>query len=107
MRVTLTQEELFEAISEHLRDKLNLDNTASIEISFTAGRGPKGYTADVEITYPKSPLASKITAKPHNDDEAASAAEAQQDVAKTTMTDPTVSVVDASSAVPKDNLFGG
>ena len=105
MRVTLTQDELFQAISEHLRDKLNLDNTASIEISFTAGRGPKGYTADVEITYPKSATASKITAKPHNDDEAASAAEAQQDVAKTTITDPGTTVVDASSAVPKDNLF--
>ena len=67
MRVTLTQDELFEAISAHLIDKLNLDNTASIEISFTAGRSPKGYTAEVDITYPKSATASKITAKPYNE----------------------------------------
>lgn len=63
MRVTLNQDEIFEAVSDYLRDKLNLDNTASIEISFTAGRGPKGYSADVEITYEKSELASKFTAK--------------------------------------------
>jgi hypothetical protein len=63
MRVTLNQDEIFEAVSDYLRDKLNLDKTASIEISFTAGRGPKGYTADVEITYEKSELASKFTAK--------------------------------------------
>ena len=105
MRVTLTQEELFEAISEHLRDKLNLDNTASIEISFTAGRGPKGYTADVEITYPKSPLASKITAKPHNDDEAVSAAEAQEAVATTTLTDANPAAVHPAAAAPKDHLL--
>lgn len=111
MRVTLTQDELFQAISEHLRDKLNLDNTASIEISFTAGRGPKGYTADVEITYPKSELASKITAKAH-DDEVVSAAQAQTAVAATTITDPNTTAVgatsagiDPSAAVPKDNLF--
>lgn len=63
MRVTLNQDELFEAISDHLRGKLNLDKSASIEISFTAGRSPKGYTADVDITYPRSDLAAKITAK--------------------------------------------
>lgn len=68
MRVTLNQDELFGAIADHLRDKLNLDNTASIEISFTAGRPPKGYTADVEITYPKSELAQKCVAKQHDDD---------------------------------------
>lgn len=76
MRVTLTQDELFEAISSHLKDKLNLDDTASIEISFTAGRSPKGYTADVEITYPKSALASKFTAKAHDDVEVADSAPA-------------------------------
>ena len=71
MRVTLTQDELFEAISSHLRGKLNLDDSASIEISFTAGRGPKGYTADIDITYPKSELANKITAaQPQADDTA-------------------------------------
>lgn len=105
MRVTLTQDELFEAISDYMRDKMNLDNTASIEISFTAGRSPKGYTADVEITYPKSATASKITAKPHNDDEAASAADAQEAVAITTLTDANAVQADPSAAVPKDNLF--
>lgn len=105
MRVTLTQDELFEAISDYMRDKMNLDNTASIEISFTAGRSPKGYTADVEITYPKSATASKITAKPHNDDEIVSAASAQAAVAATTLTDANAAAIDVSSAVPKDNLF--
>lgn len=69
MRITLNQDELFEAVSFYLRDKLQLDAAASIEISFTAGRGPKGYTADVDITYPKSELATKITAAPAQEDE--------------------------------------
>lgn len=63
MRVTLNQQEIFGALADYLRDKLNLDNTASIDISFTAGRPPKGYTADVDITYPPSELASRFTAR--------------------------------------------
>lgn len=102
MRVTLTQDELFEAISSHLKDKLNLDDTASIEISFTAGRSPKGYTADVEITYPKSALASKFTAKNHDDDVVGNPSlvpEAVNNV-ETTILD-TVN----AGAVPVGNLF--
>lgn len=100
MRVTLTQDELFEAISDHLRGKLNLDDTASIEISFTAGRSPKGYTADVDITYPKSALAAKITAKPH-DDEASQVDAGSTAVASAGVVDPT-----AGGAVNPINLFG-
>lgn len=101
MRVTLTQDELFEAISDHLRGKLNLDDTASIEISFTAGRSPKGYTADVDITYPKSALAAKITAKPH-DDEAGQIGGIGTTVASVEVAaDPT-----AGGAVTPTNLFG-
>jgi len=101
MRVTLTQDELFEAISDHLRGKLNLDDTASIEISFTAGRSPKGYTADVDITYPKSALAAKITAKPH-DDEAGSVDGGSTAVASDVVAaDPT-----AGGAITPTNLFG-
>ena len=110
MRVTLNQDELFGAITEHLRDKLNLDNTAKIEISFTAGRTPKGYTADVEITYPKSPLADKCSAGAHDTDVA--------EVGHLTMLDPTAASADttvstvavpdptAGGAVSPDNLFG-
>lgn len=108
MRVTLTQDELFEAISSHLKDKLNLDDTASIEISFTAGRSPKGYTADVDITYPKSALASKFTAKEHADEAAVTgdtsgqvAPAAEVAAVADVVADPT-----AGGAVPAGNLFG-
>lgn len=96
MRVTLTQDELFEAIATHLTDKLNLDSTASIEISFTAGRSPKGYTADVDITYPKSEAASRFTAKDHEDEAADVGAPVPEAVAATNTT----------TAVPTDMLFG-
>ncbi len=104
MRVTLDQSELFGAITDHLRDKLNLDNTAKIEISFTAGRSPKGYTADVDITYPKSDLAEKCSAKPHDSDaaetgDAAPVDTGAADVAKAATPDPT-----AGGAV-SPNLF--
>ena len=99
MRVTLNQDELFDAVSSHLRDKLNLDNTASIEISFTAGRSPKGYTADVDITYPQSDLAAKCKAR-HNDDDTDQEEEQSSSESNTVNTDAT-----AGGAVPKDNLF--
>ena len=99
MRVTLTQDELFEAISDYMRDKMNLDNTASIEISFTAGRSPKGYTADVEITYPKSATAQKFIAKDSTED-------AGSIVTSDTVTsaDP---AVEGITAIPQVDLFGG
>lgn len=99
MRVTLTQDELFEAISDYMRDKMNLDNTASIEISFTAGRSPKGYTADVEITYPKSATAQKFIAKDSTEDAT------QVDTAGNAVASDVV-VADTTTAVPAVNLFG-
>jgi hypothetical protein len=99
MRVTLNQDELFGAITEHLRDKLNLSDTASIEISFTAGRSPKGYTADVDITYPASELAQKCTAKPHEGD----TTEASQDDSKVSVA---TNVPDATAGgAVSPNLF--
>lgn len=53
MKITLSQDEIFESISDYLVKKLNLKGTETIEVSLTAGRSPKGYTADVEITYEK------------------------------------------------------
>ena len=104
MRITLNQTELFGAITDHLRDKFKLEDTAAIEISFTAGRSPKGYTADVDITYPESDLVGKCTAKAHADEStevvmapnAGDAAVAEQQAAKP---DPT-----AGGAVP-DLIF--
>lgn len=100
MRVTLNQDELFGAIEAYLIDKLNLDNTASIEISLTAGRSPKGYTADVDITYPKStsPFADKITARTVEDVEGGQDTHDEPNQASS----PNVDV--AKSPVP-DNLF--
>ena len=100
MRVTLTQNELFEAIASHLKGKLNLDDNATIEISFTAGRSPKGYTADVEITYPTSATAQKFIAKDSAEDspvDGGGTAVASVEVAA----DPT-----AGGAVNPTNLFG-
>jgi hypothetical protein len=106
MRVTLNQDELFEAISTHLSDKLNLDSNAKIEISLTAGRSPKGYTADVDITYPKSEMASKITARNNDEDEAATITATTAGDTQTTAA-PTTPDAAAGGAVPVDNLFGG
>lgn len=99
MRVTLTQDELFEAISDYMRDKMNLDNTASIEISFTAGRSPKGYTADVEITYPKSATAQKFIAKDSTEDAGS--------IVTSDTTTPADSAVEGITAIPQVDLFGG
>ena len=100
MRVTLTQNELFEAISDYMRDKMNLDNTASIEISFNAGRSPKGYTADVEITYPTSATAQKFIAKD-------SAEDTPVDGGGTTVAPDVVAAYGtAGGAVSPANLFG-
>lgn len=108
MRVTLNQDEIFQAVADYLRDKLSLDNTASIEISFTAGRSPKGYTADVDITYEKSELASRFTAR--NDDQLLDQADAGPVTGDTAPEPAEGEIVEASpteagtaSAV---NLFG-
>lgn len=100
MRVTLNQDELFEAISNHLISKLNLDSAANIEISLTAGRSPKGYTADVDITYPKAENTLKITAKDADDAVATETAVVGQDNAVV------VDAATAGGAVPADKLFG-
>lgn len=100
MRITLNQEELFEAVSYYLRDKLQLDAAASIEISFTAGRGPKGYTADVDITYPKSELASKITAGTVQEDDAETVAPGS---VQTSAEAPSVPAADAAAAGVKSS----
>ena len=52
MRVILDQNEIFQAITDYVRSKWKLEQATTVEISLTAGRSPKGYSADVEITYP-------------------------------------------------------
>lgn len=66
MRISLDQDEIFEALTTFLHNKMKLDANASFEISMTAGRSPKGYTADVEISYEKSEMTSRCVAR--NDD---------------------------------------
>lgn len=105
MRVTLNQNELFEAISSYMSDKFNLDNTAKIEISFTAGRGPKGYTADVDITYPVSANAAKITARDADATDAAEPAETAAATSGDTQATQATPEAAAGGAVPVDNLF--
>lgn len=62
MRVILDQTEIFTAISHFVRSKWKLEEAATVEISITAGRNPKGYSADVEITYPEE-APSNITTR--------------------------------------------
>ena len=49
MRITLNQEEIFEALGDYISKSMTLPETAQLSISLTAGRTPRGYTADVEI----------------------------------------------------------
>ena len=49
MRITLNQDEIFEALGNYLSQKLFLEEDAQLSISLTAGRTPRGYTADVEV----------------------------------------------------------
>lgn len=100
MRVTLNQDELFEAISDYLISEINLDSAADIEISLNAGRSPKGYTADVDITYPKTKNTLKITAKDADDTVLTDAVVVAQDTAIA------ADAATAGGAVPTDTLFG-
>ena len=100
MRITLNQDELFEAIANYLILELNLGSTADIEISLTAGRSPKGYTADVDITYPKAKSTLKITAKNADDTVLTDAVVVAQDTAIA------ADAATAGGAVPTDTLFG-
>jgi hypothetical protein len=104
MRVTLNQDELFEAISSFVSNKFSLDSAAKIEISLTAGRSPKGYTADVDITYPKSEMASKITARDPDVEpaETVAAASFNEKTAADTQATPDAT---AGGAVNPNNLF--
>lgn len=70
MRVSLNQAEIFEALGNFVRSKWRLDNTASLEIDITAGRGTSGYRAEIEIIEPVTePTVRCVAAQPRGDED--------------------------------------
>ena len=70
MKVILDQNEIFQAITDFVRSKWRLEDAATVEINLTAGRSPRGYSADVEITYPSaqpSNLTTRVSEEPSNE----------------------------------------
>ena len=56
MKLQLNQEELIEAVKAYVSKMVKIDD-AFVEVDFTAGRGDKGLTVDIEITPKGEPKA--------------------------------------------------
>jgi hypothetical protein len=51
MRITLNQDELEKAVMSYINSQITIENK-DVSIDFTAGRGDKGISVDIDITDP-------------------------------------------------------
>lgn len=51
MKLTLTQIEIEEALKQYVFATISIKDGTDIKIDFTAGRGEKGLTAEIDINY--------------------------------------------------------
>lgn len=106
MKVILDQAEIFEAITDFVRKHWKLDDAASVSIGLTNARAPKGHSAEVDITYPKSHDTLQVTARDLDDTETAApdapAATAEPEPVPTTAADLSA----ATGVKVSDDLFG-
>lgn len=102
MRVTLNQTEIFQAITDYVRSKWKLEEATTVEISLTAGRSPKGYSADVDITYPAD-AASNVTTRIVDTDEPDTVATSSEEPDTAPTTDPEAPGVTGSESAA--NIF--
>lgn len=51
MKLTLTQVEIEEALKQYVFSTISIKDGTDIKIDFTAGRGEKGLTAEIDINY--------------------------------------------------------
>lgn len=49
MKITLNQEEIHQAVEAYVRSQINIAQNQEVAIDFTAGRGPDGLTATLDI----------------------------------------------------------
>ncbi len=49
MQITLNQDEITTAVEDYLNNQINIAEGQEISIDFTAGRGPNGLTAAIDI----------------------------------------------------------
>lgn len=49
MQITLNQEEIHAAVEQYVRGQINISANQSLSIDFTAGRGPNGISATLDI----------------------------------------------------------
>lgn len=65
MKITLIQEEIHEAVEAYVRSQINIAVNQKVAISFTAGRGENGLTAELDIRpqaiQPKKPATYRDT----------------------------------------------
>lgn len=51
MKLTLTENEIDEALTQYVFNTISLREGTEINISYTAGRGERGLTAEIDINY--------------------------------------------------------
>ena len=51
MKLTLTENEIDEALTQYVFNTISLREGTEISISYTAGRGERGLTAEIDINY--------------------------------------------------------
>lgn len=61
MQITLNQEEIDQAVQDFVRSQINIADNQEVSIDFTAGRGPNGLSAAINIA---TIAASKATVVP-------------------------------------------
>ena len=51
MKITVSENEIREAIVEYMQKRILLNDGSTMKIDFTAGRGPNGLSAEIDIEY--------------------------------------------------------
>jgi len=62
MQIRLEEDEIHEAVDAYVRTQINLADNQEVSIDFTAGRGPNGLSASIQITAATSTASTTKTA---------------------------------------------
>ncbi|WAK44952.1 hypothetical protein Fifi067_00032 [Erwinia phage Fifi067] len=62
MQVTLNQQEIETALKTYINDQITIKDGMEITIDLKAGRGPEGFSANIDIAPPKTPVKGQAAA---------------------------------------------